>query len=63
MTEVTNCYFCNHKFGLLETYYVIRMAMKPPGSAFRWKNFSKCCESCSETNELNIDRFKTGESK
>ena len=48
------CYYCGHKFGLLESFYTVKKEIKPKGHPFRKINIGKACKSCGEVKDCTI---------
>ena len=58
-----HCYFCNHEFGVLESWWSVRKANKPPSTPFRWGEVGACCTLCVHNNSIQIDPWVKHESK
>lgn len=49
------CYFCGNTFGFNECRILVRKAIKPKGTPYRWKTIGHSCEDCAHENITNFE--------
>ena len=54
-----SCYYCKEEFGMNECRYIVRKAVKPTHTPYRFEKIGKCCEGCFDSGaKLTFDKWR-----